>query len=599
MPRIKDEDLQAVRERTDLVKLVSDYLTLKKTGHDSMSGLCPFHTEKTPSFSVSPSKQVYYCFGCGAGGDAVRFLQEVEGLSFVEAVERLAQSSGIKLRYDGESVAERRAAGRRASLQRANQEAATLFHHMLLDGKEASDAREYLASRGIEREMVERFEIGYAPTFPDFLLRRLSESFGPEVLLEAGLASRDGDGGVRDRFRGRVTFPVEDLSGKHVGFGARILPSDARANDLAKYLNTAETPIYRKGELLYNLHRARAAITRAGEAFVVEGYTDVIAMAQVGIDGAVATCGTALGADHFRLLSRFAQRVVLSFDSDEAGARAAERAFAFHQDYPVQPVVMILPDGQDPADFVRAHGAEGLREAADRARPLVEFMIRRTVAGADRSTVEGQASAVQAALPIVAGLGDPVRRQEYAHLVAELAGVSETSVLLSLDRIAQGKPVEVAKEVKRGSLQERVEREMLRLLARDAALWSAFAPRLETDHFRSPVQRSLFDALSRADGEVQSIVASTEEGDPLVAKVTALTVEPLDGDADAAYAEGVWSRLQEFRLKRRSDELRAELQKRNPTIDPGYDELFQQLIELDSELRRLRQGAEPGAPVAG
>ncbi|MEX0990143.1 MAG: DNA primase [Actinomycetota bacterium] len=595
MPRIRDDDLQVVRERTDLVKVVSDYLTLKKSGHDSMTGLCPFHTEKSPSFSVSPSKQVYYCFGCGAGGDAVRFLQETEGLSFVEAVERLAKEAGVPLRYEGESPADRKAASRRAALQRANEEAAGLFHRLLLEGKEASEARDYLTSRGIGSEAIDTFRIGYAPGYPDFLLRRLSEGFGPETLLEAGLATKDDKGGVRDRFRGRVTFPIQDLAGKHIGFGARILPSDPRAGDLAKYLNTAETPIYRKGEILYNLARARAAITRSGEAFVVEGYTDVIAMAQAGIESAVATCGTALGAEHFRLLSRFGQRIVLSFDSDEAGARAAERAYAFHQDYPVQAVVMILPDGQDPADFVREHGSGALQEAASSARPLVEFMIRRTVAAHDRSTVEGQSAAVQAALPVVAGLTDPVRQREYAHLLAELAGVSESSVLIALDRAMQGRPVEAAKQVKRGSVQERVEREMLRLLARDRSLWDAFAPRLVPEHFRSSTQRSLFSSLVTAGGEVQRIVETAEEGDPLVAKVTALTVEPLEGAPTLAYAEGVWASLQHQLLKRQSDELRLELQKRNPTTDPEYDELFGRLVTLDGQLRQLRAGHEPAA----
>src|SRR4029453_5043420 len=194
------------------------------------------------------------------------------------------------------------------------------------------------------------------------------------------------DGVVRDRFRGRLTFPVQDLQGRHLGFGARILPSDARAGEQAKYLNTAETPIYRKGEVLYNLHRARQTVARSGQVFVVEGYPDVIGLAQAGIDTAVATCGTALGEKHFELLSRFAQRAVLAFDSDEAGARAAERAFAFQARYPVQAVVMVIPDGLDPAEFVTKHGAQGVRDAAGRARPLVEYMIRRPVEGHDLPT---------------------------------------------------------------------------------------------------------------------------------------------------------------------------------------------------------------------
>ncbi len=282
MARIRQEDIDAVKERTDIVQLVGNYLTLKKSGHDSVSGLCPFHQEKTPSFSVSPSKQVFYCFGCGKGGDAITFLRELEHLSYVEAIERLAQTAGVHLRYEGDSLAERRAAERRAALYRANEEAAALYQTMLTGGREADDARAYVTERGIIADAVQRFGIGYAPGYSDFLLRRLVGSSGlsPEILLEAGLAARGDDGTVRDRFRGRITFPIEDLQGRNIGFGARVLPSDPRANEQAKYLNTAETPIYRKQEILYNLHRARSTIARSGEAFVVEGYTDVIGLAQ-------------------------------------------------------------------------------------------------------------------------------------------------------------------------------------------------------------------------------------------------------------------------------------------------------------------------------
>ena len=589
--RIRQEDLEAVRERTDLVKLVSQYLQLRRAGHDSMVGLCPFHTEKTPSFSVSPSKGVYHCFGCGTGGDAVRFLQQVENLTFVEAVERLAKEAGVTLRYEGDSAAERRAASRRQALHRANEEAAALYHRVLLEGREGADARAYLAARGIGREAVEAFQVGYAPGYPDFLLRRLSRRFSPEVLLEAGLAARDAEGGVRDRFRGRITFPVHDLSGKAVGFGARILPTDPRAEGQAKYVNTAETPIYRKQELLYNLHRARGAITRTGEAVVVEGYTDVIALWQAGIEHAVATCGTAVGEGHFRLLSRFARRVVLSFDSDEAGMRAAERAYAVHERFPVLPVVLILPDGLDPADHVRHRGPEEFREAAAGARPLVEYMLRRTVGRFDLSTVEGQTAAVAAALPILGGLQDPVRREEYAHLLAELAGVTEGSVVLALERRLAGRPREVAQAVRRASAQERVEREMLRLLARDAGLYRTYAPRLSEEHFRSPQTRKLFGLLRGAGGDVGAVVAAAAD-ERAAGQVAALPLEPLEGELSEEYAERVWLRLQELLLRRRAEDVRRRLQAANPKTDPSWEGLFQQLVELDGELRRIRELAE-------
>lgn len=586
--RIRQEDVDAVKERTDISKLVGQYLTLKRSGHDSLSGLCPFHQEKTPSFSVSPAKQVFYCFGCGKGGDAITFLCELEHLTYVEAMERLAQQAGVTLRYEGDSPAERRKAARRLALHRANEEAATLYHQMLADGREAADARSYLAERGIDPAAADHFQIGYAPAYPDFLLRRLT-SLGPEILLEAGVATRGDDGTVRDRFRGRITFPVHDLQGRGVGIGARILPSDPRAGDQAKYLNTAETPIYRKNELLYNLHRARGAIATSGEAFVVEGYTDVIALHQAGIENAVATCGTALGEEHFRLLSRFAQRAILAFDSDEAGARAAERAFAFQEAYPVQAVVMIIPQGLDPADFVHAHGAEAVYLAAKAGRPLVEYMLRRTIGRHDLSTVEGQSVAVAAVMPILQRLTDPVRRSEYGHLVADLAGVAERSVLATMDRHGAGaSPADVAKAVKRGTAAERVEREMLKLLVRDADIYQEFAPKLSEDHFRSQVARRAFIAIRGSGGDVALLAGGADER--LAATVSALVVEPLDGEPTLEYAEHVWTRLQEFLLKSRSDALRMRLQKLNPTTEPGYDVLFNELVTIDGELRRLRHG---------
>jgi DNA primase len=590
--RIRQEDIEAVRERTDLVKLVSGYLTLKKAGHDSLVGVCPFHTEKTPSFSVSPSKQVYYCFGCGAGGDAVRFLREVEHLDFRETIERLAKDAGVTLRYEGETPAERRAASRRASLQKANDEAFALYHRTLMESPEAEPARRYLKERGIDPQTAERFEVGYAPATPDFLLRRLAPRYSPELLLEAGLVLRDAGGNVRDRFRGRITFPVRDLSGRGVGIGARILPrEDGSSDDGPKYLNSPETPVYKKGEVLYHLDAAKAAITRSGEAFVVEGYTDVIALAQAGLDSGVATCGTALGEGHFRLLSRFAQRVVLAFDSDEAGARAAERAFAFHENFALQPVVLVLPDGLDPADFVKERGADALKELAAQARPLVDYMIRRSVGRFDTSTVEAQTQAVQASFPILEQLSDPVRQREYAHLLAELAGVDESSVLLTLERKLAGKPVEVAQALKRVSVNERVEREMLRLLARDTSIFEGFVGKLSEDHFQSAQNRRLFGLLVEAKGDVRALIADADD-DKTRRLLSALTLEMLDGEPTERYAEQLWYRLQEFLLQRRSAALRQRLQKLNPQTDDGYDALFSELISLDGELRRLKEQAD-------
>ena len=588
MARIRQEDVEAVKERTDIVQLVGQYLTLKKSGHDSLTGLCPFHQEKTGSFSVSPAKQVFYCFGCGKGGDAITFLRELEHLSYVEAIERLASTAGVSLRYEGDSATERRAAERRKALYRANEQAAKLFSTMLTSGKEATDARAYVTERGISAESIETFEIGYAPAYPDFLLRRLSgaRDLSTELLLEAGLATRGEDGAVRDRFRGRLTFPIQDLQGRHIGFGARVLPSDARAGEQAKYLNTAETPIYRKHEVLYNMHRARQAVAKSGDVFVVEGYTDVIGLAKAGITNVVATCGTALGERHFEQLSRFADRAILSFDSDEAGARAAERAFAYLEKYPITAVVLIMPDGLDPADFVAKHGADAVAAAAASARPLVEYMVRRTVERHDLGTIEGRSAAVSDALPILERLNDPIRRSEYEGLLADLAGVSHASVAQSLARQLSGKPAEVASTMKRGTARERLEREVVKLIAR-GDLGPDLAATIDESDFSTPKQRTLFVALRDVKWDSGAIVGG--EDSDLSAKVAALIVEPLEGEPTPAYAEAVVDRLRTFVLKAQSDEVRGKLQRMNPTTDADYDELFRRLVEIDGELRRLKE----------
>jgi DNA primase len=590
--RIRDDDVQAVKERIDLVQVAAQYLTLKKAGADRMVGLCPFHQEKTPSFGISPSKQLYYCHGCGAGGDTIRFVRELEHLSYVEAVERLAGQVGVHLRYEGDSPEARQAAARRRSLLRANEQAAELYASMLADGKEAGDARAYVAERGMTADAVEAFGLGYAPGYSDFLLRRLSQArdLSPEVLLEAGLATRGDDGTVRDRFRGRLIFPIHDLQGRGIGFGARVLPSDPKAGEQAKYLNTAETPVYKKHEVLYNLHRARTAIAKSGEVFVVEGYTDVIGFSQAGIENTVATCGTALGEGHFRQLSRFAARAIMAFDSDEAGARAAERAAEFQERFPsVQTVVMILPEGLDPAEFVSKHGADGVRDSAKGARPLVEYMVRRTIGRHDLSSVEGQSRAVADAMPIIEGLTDPVRRSEYAHLVADLAGVTEFSVVQALDSRRRGHPADVVVESpRRMSARDKVEREMVKLLVRDRAAYDEYARQLTDDHFRSASARKALAALREAGGDASVVAAGDDE--KLGAMLSSLAVEPLDGDGGSDYARSVWSRLRELVLKQQSDSLRMQLQKLNPTTDEGYDELFAQLVAIDGELRRLRQG---------
>lgn len=618
--RIREEDVELVRERADIVKVVGEYLSLKKAGHDSLVGLCPFHTEKSPSFSVSPSKQVYYCFGCQAGGDVVRFVQEMEHLSFPETVETLARGIGYTLRYEGDDPSSRKAASRRQGLFAVNEEAARLFQESLL-GEGGAEARGYLDQRGISRESIDTFEIGFAPVQADYLLRKLANKVSADLLVEAGLASKDASGGIRDRFRSRITFPIADLAGRHVGFGARILPSSEAP---AKYINTAETPVYRKGHLLYNLHRAKTAAGRSGEVFVVEGYTDVVALAQAGIGNAVATCGTALTEEHVKLLSRFATRAVLMFDGDEAGARAAERAYAFHESTRVELVVLIIPDGRDPADFVTAEGAAAFGELAAGAKPLVEYMLRRVADRADHSSIEGRSRAVNEGLPLVQGLTDPVRRQQYAHRLADLAGVDDGAVMSLLgtgppapgvtSRGNRSKPAPAkvdAGSTPRLTADLRVEREMLKMLAQSRDAWIAHAPTLTPEHFSSDDHRAAFARLQEVDGDVRRLVAESSsgtdeaggemeashvsEGAPSGSRhavLLSLAVDPPEGDG-SDYATVVRQRLEELRLRRLRDDARLQLERLNPVTDPTYDELFKQLIDLDAQLRSVKDGLSP------
>jgi DNA primase len=610
--RIRDEDKVAVRERIDIVKVVSGYLQLKKAGRDSLVGICPFHTEKTASLSVSPGRQLFYCFGCGEGGDVFDFVRKIESLTFVEAVERLAREAGITLRYEGQTASSRTAENRKHVLHRALAEAAHLYNRVLMEGREGADARAYVAARGISPASVERFGVGFAPGAPDFLLQRLSKTYSPQLLVEAGLVAQDTSGAMRDRFRGRVMFPIHDLSGNAIGFGGRLLAGPNSPPNVAKYINSADSPIYHKSSLLYNLNRAKAEITRSSRAFLVEGYTDVIALDQAGIPTAVATCGTALGEDHARLLARFTDRIVLAFDSDEAGARAAERAFAFHQAHQLAISVLILPERQDPADFIQAAGpsaGEAFARLTERAVPLVEYMIRRSLKGRDLNDPEERAKAVQAGLAFVIPLEDPVRRDEYARILAGSVGEPENAVLLQLDRMLRQAPeVPSAPRERKGRIspEEEVEVEALKLLVQRPDLCAGQFAALGPDSFSKAGHRKAFELIAEAWGNpagpagASSLVSVAHErpgGEALGRLLAAVAVDPpkAAGEPNRGYAERVFLRLEEFSLKRRADAIRKELERVNPVKSPGdHETLFEQLVTLEGARRRARVAAEDG-----
>jgi DNA primase len=422
----------------------------------------------------------------------------------------------------------------------------------------------------------------------------MAREFSPDILVEAGLAMKDPRGGVRDRFRTRITFPTHDLSGNAVGFGARLLEGDG-----PKYLNSPETPIYRKGELLYNLHRAKGEVTKAGRAFVVEGYTDVIALHQAGIPLAVATCGTALGEGHFRLLSRFCRAAVLCFDADEAGARAAERAHGMFERFALDVSVLILPEGQDPADFVTREGAETFDRLSDGADPLVDYMLQRAVRGEALETPEGKARAVREALPIVAGLTDPVLRGQYAGRLADLVGVSPTDVGLELDGAERpaprgpgeetGRPAEVRTPARE------VEKEALKVLAQVPDIGGRHADHISEEHFTTERYRKAWALLEEAPGDPAALAdRAGEQGQAeLIAEIT---LEPLKGEPTDAYAERLFARLEELRLRREVDTMKKRLEALNPVKEPDtFDELFKQLADATGRWRDARTRAGEGA----
>jgi DNA primase len=406
---IVDEDVVRVRESTDFVKVAQDFIQLKKAGA-RWTGLCPFHSEKSPSFSVNAELGLYYCFGCQAKGDVITFVMELQHLDFVGAVEYLAGRAGVVLRYtDKDEGAGRK---QRNRLTEVLKEAVDWYHQRLLTSPDAGAARRYLRDRGLDGDEVRRFQIGFAPDDWDQLARHLKLPNG--VLTDTGLGFINKRNRQQDFFRNRVLFPIFDAQGSPVSFGGRALPG----GDPPKYKNTAETKLYSKSKVLYGLNWSKDAIVKADEVIVCEGYTDVIGFAAVGLGRAVATCGTALTEEHVRQLTRFAKRVVLGFDPDAAGNAAAERFYAWEKKYSVDVAVADLPPGQDPGDLSRSD-PERLRAAVESATPFLGFRVERALAAADLRTPEGRGRAAEAALAVIREHPSEFVRDQYVMEVAD------------------------------------------------------------------------------------------------------------------------------------------------------------------------------------
>ncbi|WJV48853.1 DNA primase [Streptomyces flavofungini] len=434
--RINDEDVKAVRDAVPIDAVVSEYLQLRNAGGGNLKGLCPFHDEKSPSFQVSPSKGLFHCFGCQEGGDTLTFVMKVDHLTFSEAVERLAAKAGITLRYEEGGYNPSHQRGERIRLIEAHK-AATEFYIAQLESPEAEIGRKFLAERGFDQAAAAHFGVGYSPAGWDHLTRFLrGKGFTDKELLLSGLSQESRRNPI-DRFRGRLMWPIRDIGGEVVGFGARKLRDDDNG---PKYLNTPETPIYKKSQVLYGIDLAKKDIAKASRAVVVEGYTDVMACHLAGVTTAIATCGTAFGGDHIKILRRLlmdngSARVIFTFDGDAAGQKAALRAFEDDQKFAAETYIAIAPDGMDPCDLRLAKGDEAVADLVQPRTPLFEFALRQIVARYDLETPAGRAAALDEAAPVVARIKNTGAQHEVAVQLAGMLGILDTQFVVK--RVAQ------------------------------------------------------------------------------------------------------------------------------------------------------------------
>ena len=593
--RIRDESIAEVREATDVVALVAEYVTLRPGGGTRMKGLCPFHQEKTPSFTVDSTRRLWHCFGCSQGGDAIDFLMRQETLSFTEAVERLAHRAGIELRYEGRSAGERGSMGRKSRLVAAHAEAVEFYHRALVESPDGRNARAYLSSRGMDRAVAERFRLGWAPGRSwDALVGHLrSKGFRPEELTEAGLA-RTGGRGLRDAFHARVLFPIFDVAGDPVAFGGRLLDVDEGRGP--KYVNTAETAIWHKGRALYALNWAKAEIVKAGFAVVVEGYTDVVACHQAGVAQAVATCGTALRAEHFKLLSRFTGKVVLSFDADAAGSTAVERGIREWIGTPEATFsahVIVVPGGADPAEYIASRGVDAFRTLVAEAEPLVRWWLDRNLARHQLVTPEERRRAAQDVIPIIQGVPDYGQRTGYARYVVQRLHLDEAEYRAIVAGQAPARPqVEVKAPPRSRSPQARVECEAIKFALQHPDWTAEAAERWAPDWFSTPGTVAAFTALAEAGGPGKPLEAVLEAAATETDRrfLRGLAVEAFAAEENRGYADEVFLRLEELRLTRVIDQLKGTLQRMNPVERPHeYTAVFEELIALEARRRALRE----------
>ena len=604
--RIRDEDVAYVRANSAIDDVVGEYVQLRNAGGGQKKGLCPFHDEKSPSFHVTPSKGYFHCFGCQVGGDVIAFVMKIDHLTFTETIEKLAEKIGYQLRYD-EVKGNVAPKGQRSRLVAANMAAAN-FYREQLGTPQAEIGREFLKGRGFDSSAAAHFGVGYAPDEWDALTKVLrAQGFTIEELNLAGL-TKDGQRGPIDRFRNRLIWPIRDISGDIVGFGARKLASDD-VDQGPKYLNTPETPLYKKSQVLYGLDLAKKEIARKRQAVIVEGYTDVMAAHLAGVTTAVATCGTAFGEEHIRILRRllmdddaFKGEVIFTFDGDAAGQKAALRAFDDDQKFVAQTFVAVEPHGKDPCELRQDEGDAAVRDLIARRVPLFQFAIKTALKDFDLSTAEGRVSALKAAAPMVAKIRDASLRPEYARSLAGWLGMEVDSVIdvvkksggrNSSSTVQANPPENIAGASWRPDPNEprlALEREVLKARLQMPALVYQWRE-IEANAFSHPAYQRLRSFID-AQPDFQQIDLSSVESEELKSFITELSVEPIrtTGEVSDKYVSSITARLNEIALSRSIAEIKSTLQRLNPVDnEKEYNEIFTRLVAMETKRHSLRE----------
>jgi DNA primase len=623
--RIRDDDIAEVREKARIDDVVSQYVTLKRAGGGSLKGLCPFHDEKTPSFNVNPARQFFHCFGCGEGGDAIAFVMKVDGLTFTETVERLAEKYGVQLRReegDDEPVRPRGPArGRLIEAHKVAQE----FYAEQLGTADAVIARQFLDQRGFNQAAAEMFGVGFAPRDGEALTRHLrGRRFTDEESVAAGLVAHGRS--HYDRFRGRLVWPIREANGDTIGFGARRIFDDDRIE--AKYLNTSETAIYKKSHVLYGIDLARTAMKDAQQAVVVEGYTDVMACHLAGVRTAVASCGTAFGTDHARVLRRFlgdhdstSGEVIFTFDGDSAGHKAAMKILESDQVFASQTYVAVAPEGMDPCDLRLKDGDEAVRELVAKRQPLYRFALDNILSRHDLDRADGRIDALRDAAGLVAGIRDKTKVDSFSRELAHMVGVDIDEVRSEVRRAANrpAKQPDERRTTRASEAPEQpeptrpalpslsdprflIEREMLKLVIQHPSGVGRTTAHVTTGDFTHPTFQGVWEAVTTAGGPAAGAedpgwsnkVRGAATDPAVIAAVTELGVEPVRGTSDPnpTFAVAYVYRLQELTTARRIADVKSRLQRTNPVDNAlEYNRMFGELVMLEQHRRKLREGA--------